>query len=104
LDSPPQALVSNSSLAPNKDEDASFELMTAESDIDPEDGISGLSYRIPRRLLQELRESKKIVYWSHTFYRNGKDEPIKVSYASNLRESEELAKRFLKEKVLGFDS
>jgi hypothetical protein len=90
--------------APNKEDNAVSDLPASENDTDADDDIPGLSYRIPPRSLQQLRKSQETVYWSHTLYRNTKGAPIKVSYASNLLESEELAKRFLKEEVLGFDS
>jgi hypothetical protein len=83
---------------------------TCEDVVNPEDLVPGLSFGIPRARMQELlklqnnlRKTERKVYWSHKYYRNSKGESVKVHYASNLQESENLAKRFLNEKVIGFD-
>jgi hypothetical protein len=102
--SAPQALALNGVLAPDEADDVFVGLPASENEIDSKNEISGLSYGIPRAVLEKLRNSPKPVYWSHTFYRNAQGHPIKVSYAANLEESEALAKRFLKESVIGFDS
>jgi hypothetical protein len=63
-----------------------------------------LSYHIPEFLLQKLRaRPKNSTYWSHEWYQNAQGKKVKVSYASTREASEELAKVFLNEKVLGFD-
>lgn len=64
-----------------------------------------LAYHIPGHKLQELQARPKSAptYWSYEWYQNSSGRKVTVSYASTREQSEELAKRFLKEKVLGFD-
>lgn len=63
-----------------------------------------LSYHIPELLLQKLQaQPQASTYWSYEWYENVEGKNVKVSYASTREVSEELAKRFLNEKVLGFD-
>jgi hypothetical protein len=102
--SAPRVSASNCLLAPGEGDNVLFDQPVPECEDDGENENFSLSYMIPRATLEKLRSSPKPVYWSHTFYRNAQAEPIKVHYASNLEESEALAKRFLKEKVIGFDS
>jgi hypothetical protein len=94
----------NCLLTPDEGDDIFLDLPAHEYEFDDEGETSGLSYKIPQTVLERLRNSPKTVYWSHTFYRNAQGKPITVSYASSLEESEALAKKFLKEKVIGFDS
>ncbi|KAE9965512.1 hypothetical protein BLS_007596 [Venturia inaequalis] len=63
-----------------------------------------LSYHIPGHKLQELQaRPQATTYWSHEWYRDSNGKKVKISYSSTREQSEELAKRFLKERVLGFD-
>lgn len=64
-----------------------------------------LAYHIPGHKLQELQARPKSTstYWSYEWYQTSDGKKVTVSYASTREQSEELAKRFLKEKVLGFD-
>ncbi|TID19923.1 3'-5' exonuclease [Venturia nashicola] len=63
-----------------------------------------LAYHIPGHKLQELQaRPQATTYWSHKWYRDFNGKKVKISYASTREQSEELAKRFLKERVLGFD-
>jgi ribonuclease D len=65
--------------------------------------IVQLTYGIPKSVLQKLHKLPPPVYWSHTWYRNTKGKPIKVSYSWMLEQSEILAQKFLNETLLGFD-
>lgn len=63
-----------------------------------------LPYHIPGHKLQELQaRSRATMYWSHEWYLDSNGKKVKISYASTREQSEELARRFLKERVLGFD-
>ncbi|QDS76698.1 hypothetical protein FKW77_000737 [Venturia effusa] len=63
-----------------------------------------LSHHIPGHKLRELQARPQAsIYWSYEWYRNSAGKTVTLSYASTREQSEELAKRFLKEKVLGFD-
>lgn len=63
-----------------------------------------LSYHVPGNLFQKLQARPQAsTYWSYEWYQNEVGKKVTVSYASTREASEELAKRFLKEKVLGFD-
>lgn len=63
-----------------------------------------LSFHIPGHKLQELQSRPQAsTYWSHEWYQDSNGKKVKISYASTREQSEELAKRFLKERVLGFD-
>ena len=42
-------------------------------------------------------------YWSHTLYRGPENKPVRVLYADTKQRSEEIARQFLGESVLGFD-
>ncbi|KAK6437134.1 hypothetical protein LTR95_006670 [Oleoguttula sp. CCFEE 5521] len=56
---------------------------------------SGLSYKISR----EGRPK----YWTHSLYHGPDGENVDLQYCRTVKQSEEVAKRFLTEKVVGFD-
>ncbi|KAK6413724.1 hypothetical protein LTR95_017820, partial [Oleoguttula sp. CCFEE 5521] len=56
---------------------------------------SGLSYKISR----EGRPK----YWTHSLYHGPDGENVDLQYCRTLKQSEEVAKKFLTEKVVGFD-
>ncbi|OQO04594.1 hypothetical protein B0A48_09516 [Cryoendolithus antarcticus] len=56
---------------------------------------SGLSYKISR----EGRPK----YWTHSLYHGQDGENVDLQYCRTLKQSEEVAKKFLTEKVVGFD-
>lgn len=71
-----------------------------------EEGHAPLSYQIPPEVLHAARQAPpqtRASYWSQKLYRGPKDEELLIHYCSNLEVSERVAKRFLDEKVLGFD-
>lgn len=62
------------------------------------------SFHIPCNERHQLdNRPEGIPSWSYEWYRHDDGGKIKVSYASNLKESEELARKFLHNKILGFD-
>jgi hypothetical protein len=70
--------------------------------------VGTLNYKIPAWKRQELldlknRKSPPVVFWTSRWYQNAVDEPVKISYATNVAESEILAQRFIGERVIGFD-
>jgi len=67
-------LASDCLLAPDEVNDVFFDFSTTEEDVDADNEAPGLSYRIPRDVLQRLRNSKNTAYWSHTFYQNAQGE------------------------------
>lgn len=43
------------------------------------------------------------IKWAHKLFRGPGNTPVKIYYSSNKSDSEDLAKWFLKESVVGFD-
>ena len=72
-------------------------------EIPPSHGPKG--YFVPRKIIEKLTESMKLqqLYWRSSMYRGPADQKVIVHYCKNLEKSEEIAKMFLHDEVLGFD-
>lgn len=57
---------------------------------------------VPQRLLYWIRDEPGR-YWSHTLYRGPQNAAVNIIYCKNRAESENAARSFLKEPVVGFD-
>ncbi|RYP57249.1 hypothetical protein DL769_009604 [Monosporascus sp. CRB-8-3] len=65
-----------------------------------------LSYQLQMRLTprpgnQDLKQRKQ--YWSHNLYRGPGNKEVKVFYSTTKQQSEQIARKFLQEPILGFD-
>ncbi|RYP92089.1 hypothetical protein DL770_001750 [Monosporascus sp. CRB-9-2] len=65
-----------------------------------------LSYQLqtplaPRPGNQDPKQRKQ--YWSHNLYRGPGNKEVKVLYSTTKQQSEEIARKFLQESILGFD-
>lgn len=83
-------------------------MATTEEQIRPSSNVTPkLKFTIPAalqaRLLKAKSNSTRTTYWSHTWYKDVHNHPVRVFYSNNLEHSEELARRFLSERVIGFD-
>lgn len=53
--------------------------------------------------ITSTNEKLKKRWWSHLLYRGPNDERVKIHYSKTKADSEDLARQFLREKVVGFD-
>ena len=74
-----------------------------ELEIPPSHGPKG--YHIPSETITKLQKEAKSrkLYWQSSWYRNLEGQKIIVHYCKSLEKSEEVAKMFLNDDVLGFD-
>ncbi|KAI4173361.1 MAG: hypothetical protein LQ348_006596, partial [Seirophora lacunosa] len=65
-----------------------------------------IGYCIPEVRMRECLQAPRTArsaYWQYTLYEGPKAEKVKVHYCKSLETSERIAKRFLNERVIGFD-
>lgn len=53
-----------------------------------------------QRTAQNLPKTR---FWNHELYRGPEDQPVELLYSRTKMDSEEIAKKFLGESVVGFD-